>query len=101
MFAYYNPLDKEHKSVTGAVKKGETCIFKVKTDAEKCPMVFCGKPGKTKIDPCAKLFLVSQHKNRLFHNSIPYCCYYCIIILIIYILFIILQKRGFHHAFYL
>ena len=39
MFAYYNPLDKEHKSVTGAVKKGETCIFKVKTDAEKCSLI--------------------------------------------------------------
>lgn len=46
MFAYYNPLDKQCKSVTGAIKKGEDCTFRVKTDAKTCSLILQKDGGR-------------------------------------------------------
>ena len=46
MFAYYNPLDKQCKSVTGAIKKGEDCTFRVKTDANTCSLILQKDGGR-------------------------------------------------------
>lgn len=37
---YYNPLDKNCKSVTGAVKHGENVTFRIKSNSERCFFVF-------------------------------------------------------------
>lgn len=46
MQAYYNPLDKNCKSVIGAVEKDIDCLFHVKADTEKCTLVLLKDGGK-------------------------------------------------------
>ncbi len=39
MYAYYNPLDKQCKSVIGAVPKSANCVLRVFTDAKDCSLM--------------------------------------------------------------
>ncbi len=47
MQAYYNPLDKNSKSIIGAVEKDAECLFHVKADVEKCSLILQKDGGST------------------------------------------------------